>query len=63
MTYVHVYIIILLNIAISIIKEYKSEVREKKLVNETIFVIFSLKHILYDIMKVICLRYDTPCLT
>ena len=63
MTYVHFYIIILLNIAISIIKEYESEVREKKLVNETIFVILSLKHILYDIMKVICLRYDTPCLT
>ena len=44
MTYVHVYIIILLNIAISIIKEYESEVREKKLVNETIFVILSLRH-------------------
>ena len=63
MTYVHVYIIILLNIAISIIKEYESEVREKKLVNETIFVILSLKHILYVFIKVICLRYDTPCLT
>ena len=63
MTYVHFYIIILLNIAISIIKEYESEVREKKLVNITIFVILSLRHILYDIMKVICLRYDTPYLT